>query len=69
MDTDWTWAVLGTGFMAASRELNDPRFRDAMLKMAEKYHWQMSAEVLVGRGWPDNNDQAIAQTYLGAVFS
>jgi rhamnogalacturonyl hydrolase YesR len=64
MDPSWTWAVLGTGLMAASRELNDPRYRDAMARMAEKYHWEMAAEDREGRGWPDNNDQAIAQTYL-----
>jgi BCS1 N terminal/ATPase family associated with various cellular activities (AAA) len=64
MNPSWTWAVLGTGFMAASRELNDPRYRDAMQKMAEKYHWELSSEDRVGRGWPDNNDQAMGQTYL-----
>jgi len=25
LDRNWTWTVLDTGFMAASRELNDPR--------------------------------------------
>jgi len=64
MNPVWTWAVLDTGFMAASRELNDPRYRDAMERMAEKYHWEMGEEDKVGRGWPDNDDQAIAQTYL-----
>jgi len=68
MNTHWTWAVLGTGFMAASRQLNDPRYSNAMLGMAEKYHWQMAAEDLEGRGWPDNNDQAIAQTYMELYF-
>ena len=64
MNTHWTWGVLGMGFMAASRQLNDPRYSNAMLGMAEKYHWQMAAEDLAGRGWPDNNDQTIAQTYV-----
>jgi unsaturated rhamnogalacturonyl hydrolase len=68
MNPSWTWAVLGTGFMAASRELNDPRYRDAMQKMAEKYHWELSSEDRVGRGWPDNNDQAMGQTYLELYF-
>jgi rhamnogalacturonyl hydrolase YesR len=44
--------------------LHDPRYSNAMLGMAEKYHWQMAAEDLAGRGWPDNNDQTIAQTYV-----
>jgi hypothetical protein len=64
MTTHSTWAVLGTGFMATSRQLNDTRYSNAMLKISEKYHWQMPAEDRVGRGWPDPNDQAIAQTYL-----
>jgi rhamnogalacturonyl hydrolase YesR len=68
MDPSWTWAVLGTGFMAASRELNDPRYRDAMQRMADKYHWELSSEDRVGRGWPDNNDQAMGQTYLELYF-
>ena len=64
----WTWAVLYTGFMAASRTLNDPKYRDAMLAMAEKFHWRLGAEDPVSRGWPDNNDQALAQTYLELCF-
>jgi rhamnogalacturonyl hydrolase YesR len=68
MNPVWTWAVLDMGFMAASREMNDPRYRDAMEKMAEKYHWEMGVEDRVNRGWPDNDDQAIAQTYLELYF-
>lgn len=68
MSQHWTWAVLGVGFIAASQELNDPRYRDAMERLGEKYRWEMAAEDRVGRGWPDNNDQAIAQTYLDLYF-
>jgi unsaturated rhamnogalacturonyl hydrolase len=68
MNTHSTWAVLGTGFMAASRQLNDSRYSNAVLKIAEKYHWQMPAEDLAGRGWPDPNDQAIAQSYVELYF-
>jgi len=68
LDRNWTWSVLDTGFMAASRELNDPRYRDAMLAMAEKFHWELGAENVAERGWPDNNDQALAQTYLELYF-
>lgn len=64
MNPLWTWAVLGTGFMAASRELHDAKYRDAMERMGEKYHWDLSREDPVGRGWPDNDDQAMGQTYL-----
>ena len=65
---NWTWSVLDTGFMAASRELNDPRYRDAMQAMAERFHWELGEEDPADRGWPDNNDQALAQTYLELYF-
>src|ERR1700761_8209284 len=61
---NWTWSVLDTGFMAASRALNDRRYSDAMTAMAKKFHWELGAENRAERGWPDNNDQAVAQTYL-----
>jgi hypothetical protein len=65
---NWTWSVLDTGFMAASRELDDPKYRDAMLTMAERFHWELGVEDPADRGWPDNNDQALAQTYLELYF-
>ncbi len=65
---NWTWSVLDTGFMAASRELGDPKYRNAMLGMAERFHWELGVEDPAGRGWPDNNDQALAQTYLELYF-
>jgi unsaturated rhamnogalacturonyl hydrolase len=64
MDPTWTWAVLDMGFMAASRQLNDPKYRNAMEAFGEKIHWGLGEEDRVGRGWPDNDDQAIGQTYL-----
>lgn len=54
----WTWGVLYTGFMAASNATKDSRYRDAMFGMAEKFHWELSAEL------PDANEQAVGQTYL-----
>ena len=65
---NWTFSVLYTGLMAASRELDDPRYSDAMLAMAKKFDWKLGAEDPAGRGWPDNNDQALAQTYLELNF-
>jgi CubicO group peptidase (beta-lactamase class C family) len=65
---NWTWSVLDTGFMAASRELHDPKFSNAMLAMAENFHWELGVEDPADRGWPDNNDQALAQTYLELYF-
>ncbi|MGB6829025.1 MAG: glycoside hydrolase family 88 protein [Terracidiphilus sp.] len=68
LDQSWTWSVLDTGFMAASRELRDPRYSNAMLSMAEKFHWELGAEDPKEYGWPDNNDQALGQTYLELYF-
>lgn len=54
----WTWGVLYSGFMAASPALHDPRYRDAMEKMAEKFDWKLDSP------HPDANGQSLAQTYL-----
>jgi rhamnogalacturonyl hydrolase YesR len=54
----WTWATLYDGFMAASPALHDPKYRDAMEAMAEKFNWQLRSAV------PIADDQAVAQTYL-----
>ncbi len=57
-DRIWTWSVLYAGFMAASPALRDPRYRDAMQAMAEKFDWQERSQ------HPNADDQSIAQTYL-----
>ena len=57
-DRTWTWNVLYTGFMAASRTLNDPRYRDAMEALAERDQWQLHSAV------PNADDQGLGQTYL-----
>lgn len=54
----WEWSVLYTGFMAASRSLDDAKYRDAMTAMADKFHWQLRSE------HPNADDQSIGQTYL-----
>src|SRR5579863_6963404 len=54
----WPWGALYAGFMAASQGLEDPRFRDAMLSMAEKFHWRLRSSQ------PNADDQSLAQTYL-----
>ncbi|MFZ0743535.1 MAG: glycoside hydrolase family 88 protein [Terracidiphilus sp.] len=54
----WTWSVLYTGFMAASETTQETRYRNAMSGMAEKFHWELSADP------PDANEQAVGQTYL-----
>ncbi len=57
-DRIWTWSVLYTGFMAASPGLDDPRYRDAMEAMAEKFQWQLRSE------HPNADDQSVGQTFL-----
>jgi unsaturated rhamnogalacturonyl hydrolase len=57
-DRTWTWNVLYTGFMAASRALDNPRYRDAMEAMAESHQWQLISAV------PNADNQSVAQTYL-----
>lgn len=57
-DRTWEWSVLYTGFMAASRSLDDPKYRNAMESMAEKSHWELRSE------HPNADDQSIGQTYL-----
>jgi len=57
-DRIWTWSVLYSGFMAASPALDDPKYRNAMEAMAEKFHWELRSEV------PNADDQSIGQTYL-----
>jgi unsaturated rhamnogalacturonyl hydrolase len=54
----WTWSVLYTGFMAASRALNNPRYRNAMEAFAEHQQWQLRSTV------PNADDQSVAQMYL-----
>lgn len=57
-DRIWTWSVLYAGFMAASPALHDPRYREAMQEMAEKFHWELRSP------HPNADDQSLAQTYL-----
>jgi rhamnogalacturonyl hydrolase YesR len=57
-DRIWTWNVLYSGFMAASQALDNPRYREAMQAMAEKFQWQLRSE------HPNADDQSVGQTYL-----
>ena len=57
-DRIWTWSVLYTGFMASSSTLHDPRYRNAMEAMGEKFDWQLRSE------HPNADDQSVGQTYL-----
>jgi rhamnogalacturonyl hydrolase YesR len=57
-DRIWTWSVLYSGFMAASDSLGDPKYRDAMMAMSQKYDWKLRSHL------PNADDQSVAQTYL-----
>jgi len=57
-DRIWTWSVLYSGFMAASDSLNEPKYRDAMLTMSQKFDWKLRSHL------PNADDQSVAQTYL-----
>lgn len=57
-DRTWTWSALYAGVMAAAQSLDEPRYRDAMEGMAEKFAWQLRSKD------PNADDQSVAQTYL-----
>ncbi|WP_263416070.1 glycoside hydrolase family 88/105 protein [Terriglobus albidus] len=58
-DRIWTWSVLYSGFMAASDSLGDPKYRNAMAEMAEKFEYQPRNPDKL----PNADDISIAQTY------
>jgi len=55
----WTYAALYDGFLAASRMTGDPRFHDALVKMAEGFNWK-----LLNARFPHADDMALGQAYL-----
>ena len=57
-DRIWTWSVLYAGFMAASDSLGDPKYRNAMMAMSQKFDWKLRSHL------PNADDESIAQTYL-----
>jgi rhamnogalacturonyl hydrolase YesR len=60
--TDWTFAALYDGLLAASRTTGDPRYHDAVLKFAESTKWQL------GPRFAHADDEAVAQSYLELAF-
>jgi unsaturated rhamnogalacturonyl hydrolase len=60
--TDWTFAALYDGLLAASRTTGDPRYRDAVLKFAESTGWKL------GPRYSHADDEAVAQSYLELYF-
>lgn len=57
-DQIWTSSVMYAGFMAVSDSTGDPKYRDAMQKMAEGFHYGFRNKL------PNADDQSIAQAYL-----
>ena len=59
---DWTFAVLYTGVLTAGQTLPEPRFQTAMLRVGEKFDWQLPVMP------PERDDpadfHAVGQTYL-----
>ena len=58
----WTWSVLYTGFIAASEATGDAKYNDAMLAMANQFHWKLRSEL------PSADDQSLGQTYMELYF-
>ncbi|MDR3726508.1 MAG: glycoside hydrolase family 88 protein [Terracidiphilus sp.] len=55
----WTYAALYDGMLAASKTTGDPRYHDAMVKMAQRFDWK-----LLNLRFPHADDMALGQTYL-----
>ncbi|HET6169295.1 MAG TPA: glycoside hydrolase family 88 protein [Terracidiphilus sp.] len=56
--TDWTYAALYDGLLAASRATGDPRYHNAVLKFAETNGWRLGPRFAMA------DDEAVAQAYL-----
>lgn len=57
-DRLWTASVMYNGFMAASEATGDPKYRDAMFEMANRFDWQLRDRL------PNADDLAIGATYI-----
>jgi unsaturated rhamnogalacturonyl hydrolase len=58
-NSQWTFAALYDGLLAASATTKDSRYRDAVLKFAEQQHWK-----LLNDRFPHADDMALGQAYL-----
>jgi unsaturated rhamnogalacturonyl hydrolase len=56
--TNWTWAVLYTGFMAIPPQVAGDTYREAMLNIGEALRWEPGPRLLHA------DDEAVGQTYL-----
>jgi rhamnogalacturonyl hydrolase YesR len=55
----WTYAALYDGLLAASKTTGDPRYRDAVVKMAARFDWK-----LFDARFPHADDMALGQSYI-----
>ncbi|WP_353071698.1 glycoside hydrolase family 88/105 protein [Tunturiibacter gelidoferens] len=55
----WTFAALYDGLLAASKTTGDPKYRDAVLHLAERSDW-----TLLDARFPHADDQALGQAYM-----
>jgi unsaturated rhamnogalacturonyl hydrolase len=55
----WTYAALYDGMLAATKTTGDPKYRDAMIRMAQGFDWK-----LLDARFPHADDMALGQTYL-----
>src|ERR1019366_6505699 len=60
--TDWTYAALYDGLLAASRTTGDERYHDAALRFAERTGWKL------GPRFAHADHEAVAQSYLEFYF-
>jgi rhamnogalacturonyl hydrolase YesR len=55
----WTYAALYDGMLAASKVTGDPRYHDAVARMAQRFDWK-----LLNDRFPHADDMALGQSYL-----
>jgi rhamnogalacturonyl hydrolase YesR len=55
----WTYAALYDGLLAASKTTGDPRYHDAVVKMAARFDWK-----LIDARFPHADDMALGRSYL-----
>lgn len=58
LTTDWTFAVLEAGLVEAADVLQQPAYRDPVIRMGQELHWQL------GKRLAHADDQVVGQSYL-----
>lgn len=59
---DWTWAALYAGFMSVPDQVAGDKYKQAMMAIGEKLHWQPGPRV------EHADDQAVGQMYMEQYF-